>query len=253
MDRVKDFVAQIEPSVAEEINAWADSAAASLGQTVVSFSGTAMKSASGVAASMPMMILRIVLTIISTYFVSVDFERIVRCLKRLLPKKVEKMVYLIKKKTVHSLKVFLCSYCLLFLMTFVELSIGFFTLRIPYPILIGLLVAVVDIMPVLGTGTVLLPWAVIAVILKNIPLAIGMVLLYIIITVIRNIVEPRLVGQQIGLHPLATLISMFLGMQLLGIIGLFAFPIILSLLLQFQRDGVLPLPSWMKKAEQARN
>lgn len=122
-------------------------------------------------------------------------------------------------------------------------------MRIPYAVWIGLLVAVIDIMPVLGTGTVLLPCAVIAVFMKNIPLAIGMLLLYIVITAIRNTVEPKLVGQQIGLHPLATLISMFLGLQLLGIVGLFAFPVILSLLIQFRKDGILPLPSWMKGQE----
>ena len=82
MERIKDFAYQIEPAVAEEIDAWADTAAASFGQMIASFSGMAVKSVSSVAAAMPMMILRIVLTIISTFFVSMDFDCIVCFLRK---------------------------------------------------------------------------------------------------------------------------------------------------------------------------
>lgn len=74
-----------------------------------------------------------------------------------------------------------------------------------------------------------------------------MALLYVIITVIRNTVEPKLLVRQIGLHPLETLIRMILGMLLCGMIGLFVFLIAVSLLVQFQRDGILPTPSWIEK------
>lgn len=246
LDGIKEFTNQIDPSIAEDIDVWAANASSSTIQTLTSFSGTILKSVSSVAAGTPMMILRTVLTIISTFYIAIDFDRIVGFLEKLLPEKAKKVLNSAKEKTVHFLKVFLRSYCLIFLMTFVELSTGFFIMKIPYAIGVGLLVAVIDIMPVLGTGLVLLPWAVIALFMKNIPLAIGMVLLYIIMTAIRNIVEPKLVGQQIGLHPLATLISMFLGLQLFGVIGLFAFPVLLSLLVQFRRDGILQLPYWGK-------
>lgn len=186
---------------------------------------------------------------ISTFFFSMDFDRIVRFLKNCLPEKVEKALGPIKEKTVRSLKMFVLSYFVIFLMTFADFSIGFLILRIPYAILIGLLVVVMDIMPVPGTGLVLLPWAVIAAFMKKFTLAIGIALLYIIITVIRNTVEPKLVGKQIGLHPLATLISMFLGMQLFGIVGLFAFPVLLSLLVQLRRDSILPRPSWISRKQ----
>ncbi|MBR2942728.1 MAG: AI-2E family transporter, partial [Clostridia bacterium] len=87
----------------------------------------------------------------------------------------------------------------------------------------------------LGTGLVLIPWAIIAAILRMYPLAIGVAMLYIIMLVVRNVVEPKLVGQQMGLHPVATLISMFLGLNLFGILGLFGFPIALSLYFKMSR------------------
>lgn len=247
VENIKSFVGQIDPSFAEEIEILVGNVSASIMQMLSSLSGSVLKSLSGVATGMPAIILKIVLTIVSTFFFSLDYERIIRFLKRLLPEKVEKALHPIKEKTVHSLKVFVRCYFLIFLMTFAELSIGFLIMRIPYAIWIGLIVAVVDIMPVLGTGLVLLPWAAIAALTKNIPLAIGMLLLYVIMTAVRNAVEPKLVSQQIGLHPLATLISMFLGLQLFGIIGLFVFPVVLSLLVQFNRDGILPLPTWMQR------
>lgn len=92
---------------------------------------------------------------------------------------------------------------------------------------------------ILGTGLVLLPWALVAGVMGNMFLAIGMLALYVVITAIRNVVEPKLVGRKIGLHPLATLISMFVGLQLFGILGMFLFPLLLSLGVQFKRDGLL--------------
>lgn len=247
MENIKLFVGQIDSSFAETIDIWAGDFSTSIIQMLSSLSGSVLKSLSSVAAGMPSIILKIVLTIISTFFFSLDYERITQFLKRLLPKKAEKVLHPIKEKMRHSLKVFARSYSLIFLMTFAELSIGFLIMRIPYAIWIGLIVAIVDIMPVLGTGLVLLPWAAIAALTHNIPLAIGMLLLYVIMTVVRNAVEPKLVSQQIGLHPLATLISMFLGVQLFGIVGLFVFPVVLSLLVQFNRDGILPQLSWMRQ------
>lgn len=124
---------------------------------------------------------------------------------------------------------------MLFLLTFAELSIGFLILRIPYAILLGLAITLFDILPVLGTGGFLLPWAAILFLIKNTPLAVGILVLYLIITVVRNIMEPRLVGKQIGLHPLATLMAMFLGLKLVGIVGMFLFPIGLTVILGCKR------------------
>ena len=107
--------------------------------------------------------------------------------------------------------------------------------------LIALLISVFDILPVLGTGGIMIPWVVIDVILGNYSLALGLLVLYLIITVIRNIIEPKIVGKQIGLHPVITLASMFVGVQLLGVWGLFGFPIGLSLLRHLNDTGTVKI------------
>ncbi len=246
IDAIKEFLAQFDIAAAEQVDAWFIELTNSMTSMITSLSTSAVKLLSGIAAATPEIILRIVLTVISTFYFAIDFDRIIAFLRKITPDKLYNTFEAVKNKTFSSLKIFIRSYCLIFLMTFAELSIGFLILRVPYAVIVGLIVAILDIMPVLGTGLILLPWAVIAAVLGNIPYALGMLILYIIITVIRNIVEPRLVGQQIGLHPLATLISMFLGLQLVGIWGMFLFPVALSIILKFEHDGIIGTPSWIK-------
>ena len=96
-----------------------------------------------------------------------------------------------------------------------------------------------DILPVLGTGGIMIPWGIISLIMGKWVLGLGLLALYLIITVIRNIIEPKIVGHQVGLHPVVTLLSMLAGLQLFGIIGLFGFPITLSLLKNLNDRGVI--------------
>ncbi len=233
---VKEFLAQYDIAAAEQIDEWFVELSSQLVTMITSFSTFALKLVSSVAAGMPSLILKVVLTVISTFYFSLDFERIVGFFRALLPKKAVSFLQSLKMKGQKSLGVFVRSYILVFLLTCTELSLGFAVLQLPYPVLLGVLIAVVDILPVLGTGLVLLPWALICIIIGNYFLGFVLLVLYIAITVIRNIVEPKLVGNQIGLHPLATLISMFVGLQLFSLLGLFLFPVTLSILIQFKDE-----------------
>jgi len=92
-----------------------------------------------------------------------------------------------------------------------------------------------------GTGGIIIPWGVIAIVMGDLPLGLGMFALYLFVTVVRNTIEPKIIGQQVGLHPVATLVSMFLGTKLLGIVGLFGFPITLVILKQLNDTGKIKL------------
>lgn len=122
------------------------------------------------------------------------------------------------------------------LMTFAELAAGLLLLRIEGAFAIAFLIAVLDILPVLGTGTVLLPWAVIA-FAGGKRMGIGVIGLYLIITVVRNIVEPKLVGKQMGLSPVVMLPCMIVGLHFFGILGLFGVPLLASFLKKLYSDG----------------
>ncbi len=117
------------------------------------------------------------------------------------------------------------AYAILMAVTFAELALGLSILRVDKAILVAALIAVIDLLPVLGTGGVMVPWIIVELIKGNIPFAIGLAVLYLIIIIVRNILEPKLIGKQIGLHPLVMLICMYVGLKLFGFIGLFALPV----------------------------
>lgn len=126
-------------------------------------------------------------------------------------------------------------------LTFAELSAGLLLLGIPNAILVAALIAVVDILPVLGTGTVVLPWAAFALLQGQHRLFIGLLVMYAVIALVRNILEPRLVSHQIGLHPLATLFFMYVGLQILGLAGMLLFPVLAMVSVQLQKEGKIHL------------
>jgi len=112
------------------------------------------------------------------------------------------------------------------LITFIELAVGLSILRVDGALSVAVLIAFVDILPVFGTGTIVIPWGIIELLKGNTLFAIGLAILYVIITVVRNVLEPKLVGKQIGLHPLVMLICMYVGVKVFGFTDLFILPII---------------------------
>ena len=122
------------------------------------------------------------------------------------------------------------------MLTVAELTIGFFLLKIKYAPLLALAIAIVDLLPVLGTGAVLIPWGIIWLLIGKIPLGISILVLYAIITVVRNFAEPKIIGGQIGIHPLFTLIAMFVGIKFFGVLGVFILPISLIVIVKYYKS-----------------
>lgn len=204
-----------------------------------SISSKAVSTVSGVATSLPGIFVKTILFIISTVFISMDYDMIMRfCIDQLSDRK-RALFFEVKAYIVGTLFVVIRSYILIMSITFVELSVGLTIIGIKNAMLISLCIAIFDILPVLGVGGILLPWAVICLVLGNVALAVALAILYVVIMIVRNILEPKIVGKQLGLHPIVTLSSMFAGVQLLGAIGLFGFPITLSLLVHLDKKGVI--------------
>ena len=99
-----------------------------------------------------------------------------------------------------------------------------------YPLLIALLIAFADAMPILGSGTVMIPWAIISAIHGDVRLALALIILYVIISIVRQILEPKMVSRQIGIHPIFTLLAMYTGYKTLGFFGILFGPIILIII-----------------------
>ena len=211
------------------------------GTLISTLSGAAVGALSGAAISLPGLFLDMVLMIITTFFLAVDYETVKSFSLRQLDEKAKTLLWEIKDYVGGTLWVCLRSYFIIMAITFAQLALGLSVLRVSHAVLIALLIAVFDILPVVGTGAIMIPWAVLTAIQGNLRLSIGLFVLYVVIVVVRNIVEPKIVGGQLGLHPIVTLASMMVGVQLFGIIGLFGFPIGLSLLRHLNDHGVIKI------------
>ena len=231
----------LDPDTLSTLENLAQKALDSAGNLISSLSGTAVSALSGAAVSIPGLFIKLVLLIISTFFIAIDYETIKAFLVRQLDEKTHNLLWEIKNYVGGTLWVCIRSYAIIMTLTFVELSIGLSIVKIEHAVIVALLISIFDILPVLGTGGIMIPWTVLTAIQGDFRLSLGLLIIYIVITIIRNIIEPKIVGGQLGLHPVVTLSSMFAGAQLFGVIGLFGFPIGLSLLRHLNDRGVIKI------------
>ncbi len=238
---LEDLLAGIDPSVLSALEEIRNQLIRMLGQLVSSLSVWVTGWVSSVATALPGTLIRLLLMVISTFFIAIDYDRIVRFFFQLLGGHTRQILLQIKNYVVGTLFVCLRSYLIIMCITFLELSIGLRIIGVERSSLVALLIAIFDILPVLGTGGIMIPWAILSALGGNVPRALALLVIYLVITVIRNIIEPKIVGQQIGLHPVLTLMSMFVGTHFFGVVGLFGLPILLSLLRYLNETGTINL------------
>lgn len=245
---IKDIFAKLDPSAYSA----ADSAASSAGSgidlsAITSWLTTPLTSVVSTAMQIPTVLLHILITIIMTCFLTADFDKVTSFMAAQLSKKrlndVLRAKHLLKTSFLKILK----AYGIIIIITFVEMLIGLFVLKLigiyksNYIVIIAAVTAIVDIFPVLGTGTIIFPWAAYSLITGNYPLAIGLVVIYAVMAVIRQIVEPKLVAGQLGLPPFMTIIGMFLGLKLFGFIGMLIMPLLIIMLKLLNDEGIINL------------
>lgn len=229
-DNIQGVIAGFDPLLVEPIEKMAASLTQSLSSVISGISSNVIGVITSAVSFVPGLILSIILTIISSVFIALDYNRITSAVLSLFPPKVRNLLIEIKGFSTGIGFKYIKAYATLILVTFIEIAVGLSILRVDKAIHIAALIAVIDIMPVFGTGTVVIPWSIIELVKGNTLFAIGLAILYIIITVVRNILEPKLVGKQIGLHPLIMLICMYVGVKVFGFIGLFILPIIAAIM-----------------------
>lgn len=240
-DQLKGVLNGLPPEWEGQINSVISNFLSSAQSGLSNFSAQVVRWVADGAAKLPGMLLGLIITIVAMFFISVGFDTIKEFFKRQVPEKYQSLASTVWNTSGRTLVKMLQGYALIMSITFGELAIGFTLLRVEYSVVIAVAVALVDILPVVGTGTVLIPWAVISLLLGHFPLGIGLLVLYMVITVVRNIIEPRIIGARIGLHPLVTLIFMYLGLHLFGLAGMILLPLLVILLKNAQDAGALKL------------
>lgn len=185
--------------------------------------------------SVPTMLVNVIVTILSLIFFAKDRIYIIDMIEHHLPKKWVKNISELIREIFSTLGSYMKVYGKILLITFAELFLAFSILsaigfELGNIVILSFLIAIVDILPVLGVGTVLIPWILWQFVIGNLKLAIALTIVYVIILIIRQLIEPKLVSKQLGVHPLTALFAMYAGFKYFGFSGLIFGPIILIIL-----------------------
>lgn len=206
---------------------------------------TPLSGAWSTVKQIPSIALSVVITIVTSCFLTADYGTLTAFIKRQMRPEKADQVAKTKKLILMSLKKIGLAYLAIIAITTTELCIGLGILKLAhiytsgYLFLVSLCIAIIDIVPVLGTGTVLLPWAVISFCTHKVGMGIGLLVIYAVITVIRQVLEPKLVAGQFDLPAFVTIIAMYIGIKLFGPLGIFILPLTVIVLKLLSDEGII--------------
>ena len=188
-----------------------------------------------IVTSIPTIAIYMVITILSLYFICTDRIYILDFMEHHMPKRWVKKIGVHIREITKSLGGYLKAEIILILVSFIISVIGlyifkFIGMNVKYPLLIALAIGFVDALPILGSGSVMVPWSIILAINGDIQLGIAVLILWIVMSLVRQFLEPKIVSGKIGIHPIFTLIAMYTGFKVIGVMGMLVGPIVLIIL-----------------------
>ncbi|KAA6448630.1 sporulation integral membrane protein YtvI [Bacillus swezeyi] len=181
----------------------------------------------------------LIFSLLATFFISKDLHKLKERARAIFPDRLISGAAAVYAELKKALAGFLKAQLALVAITMVLVLIGLLALKVNHALAIAFLIGVVDLLPYLGAGSVFVPWIVYLVLAKQLPLAIGLGILYIIVLLFRQVAEPKILSQSIGLHPLGTLIALFAGFKLFGFLGLIIGPVLLVVIQALFTTGIL--------------
>lgn len=208
---------------------------------VLSISQHGISFISAQSNSIPSFLMKLMFTIMLSFFISLQYKSVVRFISHQIPEPVRMRIYEIRSILSDLAVKYLKAYLILMCLTFAELSIGLSVLKVPSAIRIAASIAVFDALPIFGTGGIMIPWVLIELLQTNYVFAFWLLILYCGITLVRNIVEPKIISDQLGLNPIVSLMSIYLGLRLFGVLGMILCPILAQMLVALHQRGSIKL------------
>lgn len=200
-----------------------------------------------VVKNIPSILISVVIGVIAWILFTKDYKKVVKFIKLQLPDKHKNLLSETKKIFSSTILKMCRAYGLIMFITFCENFLGLTILNLigvmknSYVFVIAICIAVFDILPVAGSGGILIPWSLIALVTGNVGQCVGLLILYAVITVIRQYIEPKIVGDSLGVNPLVTLAGLYFGLKLFGFMGMFIVPICVMTLKAFNDAGRIHL------------
>ncbi len=257
MDLLSRLPGDISVSAGEYVSGFFDKIGTQSSGIDVSVLSAPISGAWNVVKGIPSVFLSVIVTIISCVFMTADYEIIKKMFLGMFVKAKREKIKNSKRTVTKGVAKLVKAYATLMLITFSEMFIGlaFFTLigvyNGNYIVIIAFVTSIVDIIPVLGTGTVLIPWAVYSLIVGQYGLGIGLIVLYAVVTVLRQILEPKLVANQVGLPAIVTIMAMFIGAKVFGAFGIIILPLTVIILKLMYDEGVIGNKALVELSEKA--
>lgn len=220
LDQSDTFLRMLPQDIQASLDYFADNLGNYLSVLVQKITSSTVEVAGNMAKSIPSFLVNMVVIIMSSYFFIVDRDKIVEFGKKHTPGGSKRYLGYLRKDVRKLIGgYFIAQFRIMFVVAII-LVVGLFVLGVPYAFLLGILIAILDFLPLFGTGTVLIPWAILKLISGEYVLAGGLVALYVLSQVIRQVIQPKLVGDTMGLSPLMTLLFLYLGFKWSGIGGM---------------------------------
>ncbi|BBH21479.1 permease [Paenibacillus baekrokdamisoli] len=237
ISKVNDFY-QNNPNYQETINARISSTANLLAQTSTYVITFILNGVINLISSLPNVATIMVVVMLAAFFIGKDWHRHLFRMKDWFPEGIRKSTTAVWSDLQKALFGYFRAQFIMISITAVVVIIGLLILRVDYAISIGLLIGLVDLLPYLGVGAAMVPWIAFTFIYGDVSLGIGLSILYGVILITRQILEPKVLASSVGLDPLPTLIAMFVGLKLFGVLGLIIGPVSLVILSAIHRANV---------------
>ena len=191
---------------------------------------------SGFIAKIPRVLISSVVTALAVVYFALDLENINAFVKRITPRRVYLVLVRIKDGFLSVGVKYIRSYLTLSFITFSLTLLGLLLIGAEHAAVIALLAAAFDVLPVVGVGTLLVPWAVLELIGGNTFVGISLIILFVAVALVRQIIEPKIIGKSLNIHPILTLFLIFVGYALFGFVGLLLLPIVAVAIAVFRTE-----------------
>ena len=215
-----------------------DTLITSLQPKVVQFSTSVV---TGLVSNVPSFAIKVIISIVATYFFALDYDNICRAVTARMTEETYQKSSAAFRSLRSTVGQYARAYSLIFLITFAELTVGLLCAGVKHFVLIALGIAVFDILPILGSSMIMLPWSIITLLRGNYQQGIILFVVYLVIVIARQFIEPKIVGDRVGMHPLITLVAMYVGLKLFGGLGMFMLPMTCAVIMQLEVAGVTHL------------
>ncbi|KIR02962.1 hypothetical protein P261_01777 [Lachnospiraceae bacterium TWA4] len=262
MDNLEKLANRLPADLSNRIQLILENLEASLSEILSSLlakvTDPTISAAGSVVKRVPNGLVYTIITILAAYFFLADFDHLMSKFYEKLPKSVEETIHVMRDKVKEVIGGYFFAQFKIMIVVAIILTIGFLILGISYSVLLGLVISFVDFLPILGTGTVLIPWALIQLINGSYTMAIGLLIIYGVSQAVHQLVQPKLIGDSMGINPLLTLFLLYIGFRVSGFTGMIlAVPIGLLFIelckigvYQSVVDGVNELVESIKKLRQ---